>query len=409
MVMVRGRRGRWLVIMAVAVAVALAARGAFYAVAVVRGPHVIAAGNGPCALAMSRDGRFLYVADYGDGYSAGRTVDVIDVMNGNAAKSIRVGDYPTELAVTPGGRRLYVLVDPVSVTGLGSGELVPVDPVTGAVSQPLRFAGGADEMVLSPDGRTLYVVAGDDNISVVPLDVSDEARGTPITLPDIPNALAMGADGKTLYTAYGDPGDNSSDKIVPVDIASGRQGKQIHVPNEPVGLAVAPRGGVLDVIGNDNDLGVAGPHSLAMVNLAVGKIVSTVSLGLTPTGLTVDPVGRAVFIQGDDNTVEVASQAAGKIEASLHAAGILGNGGPEGDTHSSSCLVVSPDGRTLYAANGDGVAVMPVSSLGFRSHPASVQDKDFNLNERAVVSQSKPIVSVARVIVSMQAKPGGVG
>jgi len=144
---------------------------------------------------MSSDGRFLYVADYGDGYSAGRTVDVIDLMDGNAAKSIRVGDYPTELVVTPGGRTLYVLVDPVSVTAVGSGEIVPIDPVTGALSQPLRFAGGADEMALSPDGRTLYVVAGDNNISVVPVDVSDDTRGRPITLPDIPNALAMATDG----------------------------------------------------------------------------------------------------------------------------------------------------------------------------------------------------------------------
>jgi DNA-binding beta-propeller fold protein YncE len=355
-----GRWIRWLVIAAV---VALAVKGTFYAVVVIRGPDVITAGHGPGALEMSRDGRFLYVADYGDAYSAGSTVTVIDLMHGNAAKSIKVGDFPTELAVTPDGRTLYVLLDPSSVTGSASGKIVRVDPLTGTVGQLLRFTGGADEMAMSPDGRTLYVVAGGDNISVVPVDVSDGTRGTPIALPDNPNAFAVGADGNTLYTAYGNPENHKANEIIPVDISTGRQGEPIRVANEPVGLAIAPGGSALYVIGNDNALGVTGPHSLAVVNLAAGKMVSTASLGLTPTGLEVGPAGRVVFIQGDDNIIDVVSPTAGKIVASLHAAGIFSRRGPEGGDFNSYCLVVSPDGRTLYASNEASVAVMPVSRL----------------------------------------------
>ncbi len=144
----------------IVVAVAVTARGAVYLAAVIRGPGAIAAGHGPGALQMSHNGRFLYVADYGDQNSAGSTVTIINLADGNAAKSIRVGDFPTGLAVTPNGRVLYVMLDLSSITGSAGGKIVRVDPLTGAVSQPLQFPGGAQEMALSPDDRTLYVVSG---------------------------------------------------------------------------------------------------------------------------------------------------------------------------------------------------------------------------------------------------------
>jgi DNA-binding beta-propeller fold protein YncE len=173
----------------------------------------------------------------------------------------------------------------------------------------------------------------------------------------------VSADGKTLYTAYGDPENTRADDIIRVDIATGRQGRPIPVANQPVGLAVAPNGGDLYVIGNDNDLGVTGPHSLSVVDLSAGRTVSRVTLGLTPIGLTVGPGGRVVFVQGNNNTIDAVSPAAGKIVTTLHDAGTFHSTGPLGGDFNSYCLVLSPDGRTLFASNGAAVAVIPVSGL----------------------------------------------
>lgn len=364
------RRPRWLVV-AVAVAVVAATVGAIaaYVLSVIQGPDVIAAGNGPAALAISPDGRFLYASDYGGGSSAGETVTAVDLTNGKVGKPIRVGEYPTELAVARDGQALYVLVDPAFVSGTDSGEIVPVDPVTGIASRPLRFAGGADQIAISPDGQTLYVAAGDNSVSIVPIKVSNGGRRTSIALPDalgIPNALAVSADGKTVYAAYGSSsGGNDVNEIIPIDVSTGRQGVPIAIGNDPVGLAIEPGGHALYAIGNGNDAysSYAGPHNLMMINLDVGKVVSTVSLGPTPIGLAVDPTGRAVFVQGDDNTIDVVGLSFKKVVASFRAAGYFGNRAPEGSIIGSSDLVVSPDGRTLYVSNGSGIAVMSLSGL----------------------------------------------
>jgi DNA-binding beta-propeller fold protein YncE len=98
-----GRR-RW-VILAVAAAVAVAtvaARTAFDAAASLRGPEVIAAGQGPGPLALSPDGRFLYAADFGTFTTRGNTITVIDLTKSDARTIIRVGDYPAARAA-PGG------------------------------------------------------------------------------------------------------------------------------------------------------------------------------------------------------------------------------------------------------------------------------------------------------------------
>jgi DNA-binding beta-propeller fold protein YncE len=77
--------------------------------------------------------------------------------------------------------------------------------------------------------------------------------------------------------------------------------------------------------------------------------------------LAVDPSGWVVFVSGDDNRVDVIDAGTGRVEASLRTSAILANS-PGGDPLLGSNIVVSPDGRTLYAINGSGkIAVLSVA------------------------------------------------
>jgi YVTN family beta-propeller protein len=61
----------------------------------------IKAGNGPSAIAITPDGQTAYVANDGTGQSPGRTVTPIDTATGTALKAIQVGLRPVAIAITP--------------------------------------------------------------------------------------------------------------------------------------------------------------------------------------------------------------------------------------------------------------------------------------------------------------------
>ena len=362
--MVRRIQGRRQVIIALAVISGLVmVKSGLYVSSVIQGPAAIGAGYGTGSLAASRNGRFLYVDNFGDYGSPGNTVTVIDLANRDTRKVIKVGEYPTELAASPDGGKLYVLVDPGSVNPVsGGGSIVPVNPLTGAVGRPLKFKGGADEMALSPDGRTLYVIGGSQG-SLVPVNVSSGAVGRQLPLPEDETAFAVSPDGKTLYVAYGDNGNPSSYEMIPENAASGKPGRPVRLADEPTGIAVAPDGRAVYLIGNDNDVPEIGQHSLMVVNPVSGKMISKIKLGVTPRGLVVDSSRNLIFIQGYESFVEAVSTRTGKIIASLRDSGFFNNQGPEGTDFNSCDLAVSPDGKTLYVSNGKGVAVLSVSGL----------------------------------------------
>lgn len=106
----RARRRRTVWISAGALAVMAVVTAAV--VIVLSGPPVIHVKNGADALAVTPDGRTLYVADSGDFHKDifvnGDTVTPVTIDTGTPGAPIKVGDQPQALAVTPDGRTLYV-------------------------------------------------------------------------------------------------------------------------------------------------------------------------------------------------------------------------------------------------------------------------------------------------------------
>jgi DNA-binding beta-propeller fold protein YncE len=106
---------------------------------------------------------------------------------------------------------------------------------------------------------------------------------------------------------------------------------------------------------------VPGPQWLYVIDLAPGKLARSVALEGPPGDLAVSPDGRTLYIQNRDTSITPVSTATWHLGAVLHTTALLTQSGaslPDGD---SSRIVISPDGRALYAFNGTGVAVIPLN------------------------------------------------
>jgi YVTN family beta-propeller protein len=127
-------------------------------------------------------------------------------------KTIRVGLHPSGMALSPQGKFLYVAnanSDTVSVIDTQAEEVV--ETIACRPEARLPFGSGANALALSPDGGTLYVANGTNNcLAVVRLGgrareaASGTERSTVIGLIPTawyPGAVLLSADGKKLFVA----------------------------------------------------------------------------------------------------------------------------------------------------------------------------------------------------------------
>src|SRR5258708_18706410 len=103
----RSRRRMWIAASAVGIAVGIVVASAIAVYLLVAPPDQISAGPGPDALAVTPNGRTLYVADGGSGgfpSHNGDTVTPVNVATGRPATPIRVGNQQQAMSVPPDRR-----------------------------------------------------------------------------------------------------------------------------------------------------------------------------------------------------------------------------------------------------------------------------------------------------------------
>ena len=198
------------------------------------------------AMAITPDGKTLYVigtdsaADNSAAYQVfpPPVVVPISLVTGVAGKPIPVGRQPAALAVTPNGKTLYV----ASYT---SSTVTPVDTATGVPGKPITAGDGPDALAVTPDSKILYVASTGSDLSgmVTPVSAATGRPGKPITIGGGVTALAVAPDGTTLYAAS--IASDSSGTVTPVSTATGTPGTPVSVGMEPLALAITPDGASL--------------------------------------------------------------------------------------------------------------------------------------------------------------------
>ena len=220
----------------------------------------VAVGSWPQGIALTPDGKQLFVADYGssDVYVIGTTTGAETVV------PLPVGTKPTQVVVTPDGKDAYF-----SDTGPGSspGYVSEVSTATDAVVATVQVQDGPGGIAVSPDGKTLYV-ANFDSGTISVIDTATNTVVSTINAPggDEPWGLAVSPAGDRLYVTEANASsvsviDTSTDTITgTIDLGP---------DTWPLGLAVTKDGKYLDVA---NDWK---PVSVITISTATGTVVST--------------------------------------------------------------------------------------------------------------------------------------
>ncbi|MEK7476240.1 MAG: bifunctional YncE family protein/alkaline phosphatase family protein [Candidatus Coatesbacteria bacterium] len=134
------------------------------------------------------------------GIASSGTLSVVDLAAGRESSQIETGLHPAGLALSPDGKRLYVactnadlvtVIDTAAGTALGA---IPVRP-----NPALPYGSASNAVAVSPDGKTLYVANGGNNaIAVVSLSPDGLGQVTGfIPTPWYPGGVVT--DGKSLF------------------------------------------------------------------------------------------------------------------------------------------------------------------------------------------------------------------
>lgn len=276
------------------------------------------------------------------------------LLSGLAPVSVEAGTHPYAVAVSPDGRDAYVAnygSESVSQFSrdLETGQLTALSPaIVGAGVEPHSVA-------VSADGRNVYVAdAGSNSISQYARDRGTGALAalSPATVATggEPRSIAISPDGKNVYAA--DTGDtDGSDAAVSQYARNTQTGALTKLSPATVQAGKNPR--FVVVSGDGKSVYVAAYGAGSVVGFArnarTGGLESKASYRTPgqPYSIAVSPDDENVYVAGYGTGVVAQyarSPVTGRLQALDPATVTAGE-----ETHS---VVVSPDGETVYAANG---------------------------------------------------------
>jgi YVTN family beta-propeller protein len=288
-----------------------------------------------------------------------------------AGESLQFGGRPVDIALSPDKRTLYVK---------DNRGIVVVDVETWKVRQELLVGRGGSSMhgiAVSPDGSRVYFTDAGSLLreAVVQPDGSLQwGKSIEMPRPDIggesyPCGIALSTDGNTAYVAL-----SRSNSLAAVDLREGKVVAQIPVGVAPFAVKVSadggrayvsnwggrhPRSGEKTATTSGTPAvvgarGVAASGTVSVVDLQTNTVVKEIEVGLHPSGLALHEAHRRLYVANansdtvsviDTESLQVVETISVRPDPSL----------PFGSM--PNALALTPDGNTLFVANGGNNAV----------------------------------------------------
>jgi len=243
-------------------------------------------GSDPEHFAISRDGRFAFIANEDDA-----TASIVDLGSGQSRGKVKVSAEPEGVGVNPANGDVYVTCE-------DKGEVFVIDPDQQRVIAKIDTGGRPRSVAFLPDGSRAYVACENGGYIAV-IDAKSHKMLSRIQLPtgSLPMGTAISKDGKELYVSTGRGNavviiDTQKKEVPRSPLLSARgegEGEESIVATIPVGnrawgIALDPSGSKLYTAnGASNDVSVVdvksrkelrrikvgdGPWGIAIVNAA---------------------------------------------------------------------------------------------------------------------------------------------
>lgn len=217
--------------------------------------------NNPRGLAMTPDGRFLYAGHGDPGPNRASSVGAVTAYAVNddgsltaVGSPVRVGRFDGDLAVTPDGRRMYVISQD---TDQVFGFAVRADgQLTALPGSPYTTSSFPEGIAITPDGRFVYTASlgaggfgvGNGAVSGFAIEADGsltQVPGSPVEAGLFPVEVTILPNGRFLYASGGDTtGELSAFQIGPA-------GRLLPLANKPFDTGgIGPAYGSASVLPN---------------------------------------------------------------------------------------------------------------------------------------------------------------
>jgi YVTN family beta-propeller protein len=246
---------------------------------------------GPHGMAMTQDGRTVYVT--GDGSS---TLDVIDTATDKVVKTIDVGKTPNGLALTPDNRLLLVTV-------YGENRIAFIDTSTQSVVAT-TVVPKPHTVAISPDGKFAYVTVQEPgHFGLARIDLTTRSVVRTLPLEKTPRDGEFGYDGKMFYFTQA-----GISAVQVLDPASDRVVTEIPTGVSPHFVGY-PRGSAFGMIV------VQGPGELLLFDPVTNTPARSVAVGKQPHWATASGDGKKAYVTNEgSNDVTVVDLASGQTK-----------------------------------------------------------------------------------------------
>lgn len=261
----------------------------------------------PIALVADRAGTCLYVAE-----ANARKVAIVDLSVGRVRQTICTSGSPTGLALSPDGRTLYVTCE-------GPGGIIDVlDLATGQKARQLLAGHTPMAPLLSADGKQLFVCSRFRN-SLYVMDAGTGQVAAEIPVVREPVAAVLTPDGTRLFVANHLPsgpadGPFMAAVVSVIDVNARKVTGNVQLPNGSIslrGMCLSPDGkqayvthllARYQVPTTQLDRGWMSTNAVSVIDTAGARLVNTVLLddidlgAANPWGVACTPDGRFLCV-----------------------------------------------------------------------------------------------------------------